>query len=436
MVWPSPAPSPDEGAHLVKTLPDVPSGLVYDPYDYELDDDPHPTWKRLRDEAPLYYNDRHDFYALSRYEDVFRGLLDWRTFSSAHGTVLELIRPDSQADEQRGQFSGLGAMIFNDPPGHDIARQIVNREFTPKKVAHLERRIRQLCDQFLGAVEGRSEFDFMGDFAARIPPMVIGQMLGVPEENQEQLGRWVDMFMHYDPDAETGDTIQGVMQFSETRVEGSTKLSAYMADIIEQRNQKPEDDMLSMLLSADVELTDDTIRKLDPGEVQGFFMLLQSAGSETTARLAGWSAVLLARHPDQRAKLLEDRGLIPNAVEELLRYEAPSPVQARLVTKDVELYGVTVPAGAKMALLNGSAGRDERKYPNPDVFDVEREMDRHLTFGYGPHFCLGAALARLEGVAIIEAMLDHHPAWEVDEARIEMVHTTTVRGPAHVPVRV
>ena len=416
-------------------LPDVPDDLVYDPYDYEIDRNPHPTWKRLRDDAPLYYNEKHDFYALSRYRDVFEGLLDWRTYSSARGTVLELIRTGPLAEGETG-WAGLGSMIFADPPNHDIARKIVNREFTVRKVSRLEDRLRELCREKFAKVDGRSEFDFVGEVAGRIPSMIIGQMLGVPAEDQEQLGEWADMFMHYDPAAETGDTIQGVMQFNPIRAEGGQKLNAYIAEVIEERRRKREDDLISLLLDIEVELPDGSTRTLEPQEVQGFFFLLENAGSETTARLLGWTAVLLARHPDQRAKLVADPSLIPNAVEELLRYEAPSPVQARLATRDVELYGVTVPAGSKMALLNGSAGRDEREYPEPDVFDVERHIERHMSFGYSTHFCLGASLARLEARVIIEELLARHPEWSVDESNVEMVHTTTVRGPAHVPIQV
>jgi cytochrome P450 len=424
----------------VRTVPEQPADLVYDPYDYDIDRNPHPVWRRLRDEAPLYYNDRHRFYALSRYQDVLDGLLDYHTYSSARGTVLELIQPgppdDEVADRHHVGINSLGSMIFSDPPGHDIARRIVNREFTPRKVSRLEARLRTLCREGLDAVAARAEFDFLSDFAARIPPMMIGEMLGVPEEDQEQLGRWADMFMHYDPSAETGETIQGVMQSNPTRIEGATKMGAYIAELIQARRRERADDMVSLLIDTDVELADGTRRGLDDFEIQSFFTLLQSAGSETTARLLGWSAVLLARHPDQREKLVKDPSLLPNAVEELLRYEAPSPIQARYVTRDVELHGVTVPAGSKMALLNASAGRDEREYPNPEAFDVERKMDRHMTFGYSTHFCLGAALARLEGTVVLDEVLRRYPKWDVDESRVEMVHTTTVRGPAHVPVHV
>lgn len=421
-------------AVTLPTRPTQPDDLVYDPYDYDIDRNPHPVWTRMRDEAPLYFNERHGFYALSRYQDVLDGLTDWRTFSSGKGTVLELIDADDEGLAKGFSSDDLGQMIFTDPPGHDVARKVVNRSFTPRAVSHLEQRIRDLCRLALDAVDP-SGFDFLEDFAGPIPAMVIGQMLGVPEEDQRQLGRWVEMFLFYDPAAETGGEIQGVRQFNPVRMEGMTRMSAYIRDMVEDRRRSPRDDMISHLLTTDVALEDGSTRKLTTDEVLGFFVLLQSAGSETTARLLGWAAILLARHPDQREALVERPGLIPNGVEELLRYEAPSPVQARYVTRDVELHGVRVPAGSKMALLNGSAGRDEREYPDPDRFDVERHMERHLTFGYSTHFCLGAALARLEGRVVIEEMLARHPRWDCDEDRVEFVHTTTVRGPAKVPIR-
>jgi cytochrome P450 len=226
------------------------------------------------------------------------------------------------------------------------------------------------------------------------------------------------------------------MQMNPIRVEGMMSMGAYMNELIAERQRAPRDDMISMLLDVDVPQPDGTTRKLDAGEVNGFFILLQSAGSETTGRLLGWAPVLLARHPDQREVLVQDPSIVANAVEELLRYEAPSPIQTRLVTRDVEWHGVTVPEGSRLALINGSAGRDEREYPDPDRFDVQRKMERHMTFGYSTHFCLGAALARLEGRVIIEELIRRYPTWEVDEAEVAMVHTTTVRGPKNVPIHV
>src|SRR3954469_20885695 len=194
-----------ESRHGGRNKPEQPADLSYDPYDYEIDANPHAVWRRLRDEAPLYFNEKHSFYAVSRYQDVLDGLQDWKTFSSARGPVLELIAPGPPPESASEPVVGnLGSMIFSDPPGHDVARRIVNREFTPRKVARLEDRLRKLCQQSLDELDGRPEFDFLGDFAGRIPPMIIGEMLGVPEADQAQMGHWVDMFMHYDPSAETG----------------------------------------------------------------------------------------------------------------------------------------------------------------------------------------------------------------------------------------
>jgi cytochrome P450 len=207
-----------------------------------------------------------------------------------------------------------------------------------------------------------------------------------------------------------------------------------MRELVDERSARPRDDMLSDLLVAEIALDDGTDRRLTRDEVLSFFSLLQFAGTETTARLLGWAAVLLARHPDQRSFLVRDPALIANAVEELLRYEAPSPIQARFVTQDVELHGTTLPRWSKVALLTGSAGRDERKFPDPDRFDVTRHFDRHVSFGYGTHFCLGANLARLESRVVLEETLRRMPEWNVDESTVEFVRTSTVRGPAKVPV--
>jgi cytochrome P450 len=398
--------------------------LYYDPYDATIDADPHPVWRRLRDEAPLYYNEQHDFYALSRFEDVLAASSDWRTYSSARGTVVELIdTTPPESTEDPGE--GLGMMIFMDPPEHDALRKLVSRAFTPRRVAEREARIRELCAEFLDPWGAGDEFDFVEDFAAKIPTMVIGALLGVPKEDQDQLRIWGDLLMRYEGDDLSPEKAEAVMN-----------LYSYMAALIEDRAKNPCDDMVSDLLAAEIEIDGGEPRRLTHDEVLSFIGLLELAGSETTARLLGWSAVLLARHADEREKLIADRSLIPNGVEELLRYEAPSPIQARFVTSDVEWHGQTVPAYSRMALLTGSAGRDERKFDDPDRFDVTRSFDRQLTFGYGIHYCLGANLARLEAKVVLEEMLDRFPEWQVDESRIELVRTSTVRGPISVPVAV
>jgi cytochrome P450 len=395
--------------------------LVYDPWDAAIDADPHPVWKRLRDEAPLYYNEEHDFYALSRFADVYAASLDWQTYSSARGTVLETIKTGPPTDPHEDLAADL--MIFMDPPRHDEFRRLVSRAFTPRRVAALEGRARALCAQFLDPRHGVPRFDFVEEFAAKIPSMLIGALLGVPEADQDQLRIWGDTMMRFEPDG-----------ISAEKAQAYRSIDAYMGAMVHDRRERPRDDMISDLLLAEITREDGSTRRLETREVLAFFSLLQLAGSETTARLLGWAAVLLARQPDERAKLLADRALIPNAVEELLRYEPPSPIQSRYVTRAADWHGSTVPAGSKIALLTGSAGRDEREYPDADRFDVSRAFDRHVSFGYGIHFCLGASLARLEGKIALEETLDRFPVWDVVD--VEMVYTSTVRGPAHVIVEV
>jgi cytochrome P450 len=401
------------------------SELYYDPYSPDIDADPYPVWRRLRDERPLYYNEQHDFYALSRYDDVLGASTDWRRYSSARGTVLELIDAESPASIVTDADRQFDMMIFMDPPDHDLFRRLVSRAFTPRRVVDREQRLRDLCDRFLEPYRGGGRFDFVEDFAAKIPTMIIGALLGVPDADQDQLRVWGDLMMRYEAD-----------HISDEKLEAITNLHLYLEELVVDRRARPRDDMVSDLLAAQIERDDGTVRGLTNDETLGFLGLLELAGSETTARLLGWSAVLLARHPDQRAKLAESRDLIPNAVEELLRYEPPSPIQARYVTEDCRWHEQSLPAGSRLALLTGSAGRDERHFPDPDRFDVERSFDRHLTFGYGVHYCLGANLARLEAKVVLEETLARFPSWEVDEGAIEMVHTSTVRGPVHVPVAV
>jgi cytochrome P450 len=400
------------------------SPLVYDPYDPAIDADPHPVWRRLRDEAPVYWNEQYDFWALSRYDDVLAGLLDWETFSSARGILLEAIDTRPDVHDAAGQPGVRPMMIMMDPPRHDRLRKLVSRAFTPRRVAALEPRLRELCAEFLDPFVGGGEFDYVEECGAKVPAMVIGELMGVPKDDQHSLRTWIDDVMRYD---ESGT--------DHTRLESLGKVEEYLQALVAERRRVPRDDMTSDLLAAAVELDDGTRSELTHDEVMGFVQLLLFAGNETTARLIGWSGLLLARHADQRALLHEDPALVANAVEEILRYEAPSPIQGRYVTRDVTLHGVTIPAGSRLALLNGAADRDERVFADADRFDVRRVIDRHLAFGYGIHFCLGAALARLEGRVVLEETLARFPQWEVDEARTQLVHTSTVRGPAHLPFR-
>jgi cytochrome P450 len=392
--------------------------LYWDPFDTDIDRDPYDTWQRMRDDAPLYHNDRYDFFALSRFADVEAAHRDPKTFCSGHGTVLELMSDEG--------YPG-GQMIFLDPPDHTRLRALVSRAFTPRRVEALEDRIRELSADFLGRLAGRDSFDYVQDFAVYLPSMVISSLLGVPLGDQETLRKQIDQVFHIEP---------GVGMVNDVSLTAQIEINSYIRSQLEECLAHPRDDMLTDLSVA--EITDDAgvTRTLTLAEGADFANLLISAGTETVARLLGWASVILADHPDQRAELAADPSLLPNAVEELLRYEAPSPVQGRWTTRAVELHGQTVPENSKVLLLTGAAGRDERAYPDADRFDIHREFDLHMSFGYGIHFCLGAALARMEGRIALEETLKRFPEWDVDHEHVVRLHTSTVRGFAQVPIRV
>jgi len=397
------------------------SEIYYDPFDYAIDADPHPIWKRMRDEAPLYRNDKHDFYALSRFQDVLDASLADDVYSSAYATVLDLMTEEPH---------GSPMMIWKDGKDHTTLRSLVSRAFSPRRISELEPKIRAIAVDYLDALQGRSEFDFLEDFGAKLPVMVISTMLGVPDEDRDQIRIWTDALLHRDAEvAETGSS-------AGHHDEVSGQLWTYFGRYVAERRKNPRDDMMSDLLQAEIPGENGEKRRLSEIETLAFIGLLSGAGNETVARLLGWVGTLFARFPDERRKLVADPGLIPNAVEELLRYEAPSPVQARRLMRDVEWHGETVKEGARILLLTASAGRDEREYPDADRFDVSRKIDRHVTLGYGRHFCLGASLARMEGRVAIEEVLKRFPEWDVDWDGTEMVHTSTVRGYAKVPVRI
>jgi cytochrome P450 len=391
------------------------SEIYYDPYDREIDADPHPTWRRMRDQAPLYRNERFDFWALSRFQDVLDASIDVETYSSARGTVLEMM----------GRELPLRPMIFMDPPEHDRLRALVSRAFSPRRIAELEPSIREIVRGYLDAQVGGSGFDFVADFGAKVPMMVIASMLGVPEEDREQIREWTDETLHREPgEVDPTPRIAPIM----------AEIARYFMRYVNERRERPTDDMMTDLLQAEFEDEGGTKRRLSDAELIAFILLISGAGNETVARLLGFAGATLASFPREREKLVARPGLIPNAIEELLRYEAPSPVQGRTVMRDVEWHGARVPAGSVMLLLTGSAGRDERQYPDPDRFDVEREVGRHVSFGYGTHFCLGASLARLEARVALEEVLARFPRWDVDWSGAARVTTSTVRGFAKLPI--
>jgi len=391
--------------------------LYYDPYDFDIDADPYPIWKRMRDEAPLYYNEQHDFYALSRFEDVRRGLADWKTYISGKGSVLELIKS--------GMEIPPGSILFEDPPAHDEHRSLLSRVFTPRAMNAIEPEVRRFCSRILDPLVGAGRFDFIHDLAAEMPMRVIGMLLGIPEEDQVAIRDRLDKSLRL----EEGSAPAPQEDLASVGGDG-------FAEYIEWRAEHPSNDLMTKLLQAEFVDTTGATRTLTRAEVLGYVGLLAGAGNETTTRLIGWAGKLLAEHPEQRRELAEDASLIPGAIDELLRFESPSPVQARFVTKDVEHNDRTVPAGSVLLLMNGAANRDERKFPDPDRFDIHRTVEQHLAFGYGIHFCLGSHLARLEGRIALEEVLRRFPTWEVDWDHAVQAHTSTVRGWESLPVTV
>lgn len=392
--------------------------LRWDPYNAAQRRNPYEVWRRLRDEAPVYHNEEFGFYALSRFDDVYAASLDPARFSSTGGTAIDMI--GKPLDPMAANM-----MIHMDPPKHDAFRKVVARAYTPRRIADLEQRIRDLCAEYLDPFVGSGGFDYVHEFTMRLPVMVISTLLGFPEEDHDQLREWSDLQVSRD-EGRTGAT--------EAARQAMIEQFQYMAAFVAEKRARPDDGFVSALLGAEVDDPDRGPRPLEDIEAMGMIGLISSAGNETVARLLGWAAVVLAANPGERAKLVADPSLVPNAVEELLRFEAPSPTQGRVTLTDVELHGVTIPAGSPVAMLTGSAGRDPRKYPDPDRFDVERRFDRHLSLGYGAHYCLGAALARMEGRVGIEETLRRFPTWEVDPDAVTLVETNTVRGPASCPI--
>jgi cytochrome P450 len=399
---------------VTTAAPDV----YYDPFDFEIDTDPYPVWARLRDEQPLYHNDRYGFFALSRFEDVERASIDWRTYISGKGTLLEVITS--------GMEIPPGSIIFEDPPAHDIHRSLLSRVFTPRKVSALEPKVREFCAQTLDPLIGAGGFDFIHDLGAQMPMRTIGMLLGIPEEDQEALRDHIDEGLRLE---------DGSMPDHSERARGEDPATAALREYIDWRAEHPSDDLMTELLQAEVEDHTGVVRTLSREEVVGYVNLLATAGNETTTRLIGWTGKVLADHPDQRREVVADRTLIPQAIEELLRYESPSPVQARYVTREVEHHGQVVPEGSVMLLLTAAGNRDERRFDHADRFDVHRRIDHHLAFGYGVHFCMGAALARLEGRIALDEVLTRFPSWEIDTDRAVQARTSTVRGWESLPVR-
>jgi cytochrome P450 len=381
----------------------------YDPFSYEIHADPYPIYRRLRDEAPAYHDEAHGFWALSRYADVREALLDHETFCSGRGFLLEDI----------DDFA-LPMLLGMDPPDHTRLRGTINRALTPRHVAALEPWVRARARALLARIAPQGRAELVGDFAALLPMAVISRLLGVPDGDQEPLRLWADEMVHRE------DGVRGVPERGKA---AAARIYGYFERLLAGRAAGEAGDLLSLLLDAERR------GEISHAEILGFCFLLIVAGNETTTRLLGNLACLLSRHPGARRRLLADPSLVPNAVEEILRYDTLTHMMARTLTRDVVRHGRTMRAGAKVALILASANRDERRWPDPDVLDVGRDTADHLGFGVGVHFCLGASLARLEARVALEEMLARLPDFTVEEDGLARVHSGNVRGYSRVPVR-
>jgi len=393
-------------------VPDSP--VNYDPYDVEINADPYPTYARLREDAPIYHNEQYDFWALSRHEDVQKALVNWQVFSSSHGDLLDIVRADIKLPK--------GVVMWEDPPLHTTHRGILSRVFTPKRMAQLEDQVRAYCIRCLDPLVGSDRFDIITELASMLPMRVIGMLLGIPEQDQVVVRDKTDRDLRTRP----GQPMK--------IVEEEVVTGELFADYIEWRSQHPSDDLMTILLNAQFEDETGETRSLTRQEVLTYTSVLAGAGNETTGRLIGWLAKVLAEHPDQRRLVVEDRSLLQNVIEETLRFEPTGHANARYVTEDTDYYGTTLPAGSSVLLIMASANRDPRRFEDPDTYDILRKDLQHLTFGYGLHFCLGTHLARLEGRVALDELLNRWTEWEVDYSGIKLASTSTVRGWERLPI--
>jgi len=390
--------------------------MELNPFARDFQADPYPTYRWLREHAPLYRNEALDFWALSRFRDVQAALADWATYSSAEGVQLERLDPEMS--------KLIPIMIHMDPPRHDRLRKLVSKAFTPRRVAELEPFVRQIAERLLEPLVARGGGDFVSEFSAPLPMDVIFTLLHVPEGDRPHLRHLMDLTLERDADSPA---------LPSRALEAMLELARYWFDLVRTLRRQPDDGLVAGLLEAEIEDEHGRPTRLSDGEIVGFCSLLGAAGNETTTRLLANAAVLFAQHPEQYAIIRADPARIPGAVEEVVRHSTPAQYTARTVTREAQWYGTTVPAGARMLLLLGAANRDEREYPDPDTFRVTRTITNPLGFGHGVHYCLGASLARLESRVALEEFARRVPAYVVDEARCERAQMSNVHGWTRVP---
>jgi len=386
--------------------------LDYDPFSYATQEDPYPTYRRLREEAPAWWSERRGFWAISRHADVFAALKDPARFSSRHGMTLERGFEDRAIE--------VFGMLALDPPRHDRHRELVSKGFTPRRVAALEPRIAEMVDRRLDAVAPRGRCDFIPDVAAAIPMDVISELMGIPEADRLRLRRLSDTVVHRE---------EGSGEVSQQAMQASLELRTYFADWVADAKRRDRDDLTATILRAEI-----GGERLSEEEVIGFLFLLVIAGHETTTHLLGNAIFWLWRHPRQRALVVADASRVPAWIDETLRFDTVTQGVARTLDADVRLHGRTLREGERVTLLLASANRDERVFPDPDSFDIERDTSGLLSFGTGTHFCLGASLARLEARLVLARTVERIGGFEIDEAGIERVRSNTVRGFKALPL--
>ena len=386
--------------------------LVYNPYVFETQHNPYPVYARLRDEAPVYYNPDLDFWALSRYADVLAAHKDPETFVNSHGVTLE------------GNEAGQDLLITKDPPLHDWHRRVVSRVFTPRRVNGLEPYMRDFCARLLDPYVGESGFDVVEQFSIQLPLAVIGELLGIPESQRQQVHHLADRMF----------TREDTATVSEEATNAQIELGMLLYGIVVERRQDLQDDVISLLIASEVNDDDGKGWYLTDEELATRVLELAFAGHETVARLIANGVVALSWYPDQRAELVADRSLLPGAVEEMLRWDAPSHYQGRWTSTDVTMHDTTIPADSRVVLITGAANHDERVYEEPGLFDLHREIDTTVSFGYGVHFCLGASLARLETRIAFDELLNRFPEYGIDESGVERMRSSNVRGLAKLPI--
>jgi len=386
--------------------------VAYDPFTWETAHNPYPIYQQLRDEAPVYYNEKHNFWALSRYEDVVAGHLNVEDFSSAQGVTIEGFEKDAPF------------IIVKDPPEHTAHRRIVGRVFTPRRIALLEPFIRQTAADLLDRLAGKDRFDVVEEFSFLLPLDVISELIGIPAEVRPRIHELSDRIAARDD--------SGTMQ--EDAMIASMDLAVLLTELVHDRRAHPGDDVITMLMNTPVEEEDGSTRMLTDDELAGRFLELSFAGHETVAKLIPNGVVALAWFPDARHELAANPALIPNAVEEMLRWDPPSHYQGRWTTKDVQVRDTVIPANQRVILVTGAAVHDERKYQDPDTFDIHRDVDRHVSFGLGRHLCLGASLARLETRVAFEELLKRFPDFSIDESGVERRVNINVRGLSKLPL--